>query len=181
MKKILIRAGKDPFKSIDPITVLDKNILGTNSGNLIYAQAMYKILNTRNTDISTIYKHDESQAEMINEEYDCFVIPLANAFRVSFEKQLNNITALIKKLKIPVIITGVGAQSTIDYNFDKLKPLHKSTSRFVKAVLDKSATIGVRGVFTYEYLNKLTTRNGSIVPFGVIISTPGHVGCMIFF
>ena len=125
MKKILLRCGKDPFKIISPMETLQKNILGTNSGNLIYAHAMYKILDTNDSQITPIYKHNKKQADMINDNYDFFVIPLANAFRKSFETQLNNLTELIKNLKIPVIIPGVGAQSNINYDFKSLKPLYK--------------------------------------------------------
>ena len=106
MNNILMRSGKDPYEIIDPFVVLNENILGTNSGNLIYAHAMHKIMGIKDVEITPIYRHSENQADMINEKYDYFIIPLANAFRVTFQNHIITLTKLIKKLKIPVIITG---------------------------------------------------------------------------
>ena len=49
---------------------------------------------------------DPGDAERINERYDAYVIPLANAFRPSYEPTLVRLTQLIRRLRIPVVILG---------------------------------------------------------------------------
>jgi archaellum component FlaC len=164
MKNILIRAGKDPFTVVDYATCLAKNTLGTNSGNLVFAQATQKHLKTENVTLTTSgYSADPNLADEINEKYDAFVIPLANAFRVSFANHLKKFTKLIEKLKIPTVVVGVGAQSDLDYSFEPMAPLDEDVTAFVKAVLDHSATIGVRGEFTHDYLNRLGFKDVDII------------------
>ena len=45
-KRILMRLGKTPFELADPYRTLDRNLLGTNSGNLIYGAAAHKLFST---------------------------------------------------------------------------------------------------------------------------------------
>ncbi|MGA1831519.1 polysaccharide pyruvyl transferase family protein [Rhizobium wenxiniae] len=156
MTKILMRAGKSPFEVIDPLVTLDQNLIANNSGNLLFAQSVFKSLSKANTEIDvTRYKADPASADEINEKYDAFVLPFANAFRGSFEKQLRAHTDLIKKLKIPCVVVGIGAQTDMDFSQLKGSPIDAAAKEFAAAVLDKSAIIGVRGEYTREYLNNL--------------------------
>lgn len=156
MTKILMRAGKSPFEVIDPLATLDQNLIANNSGNLLFAQSVFKSLSTSDTQIDvTRYKADPASADAINEKYDAFVLPFANAFRGSFEKQLRSHTELIKKLKIPCVVVGVGAQTDLEFSQLKGSPVDQAVKEFAAAVLEKSAVIGVRGEYTREYLNKL--------------------------
>ena len=75
------------------------------------------------------------------------MVPLANAFRPSFQASLDRLSTLIEQLTTPEW-PGVGAQVGTDYNTDELRPLESSVRRFVTAVLDRSASIGVRGELT---------------------------------
>lgn len=156
MTKILMRAGKSPFEVIDPIATIDRNLIANNSGNLLFAQSVYKSLSVPGTEIDvTRYKVDSARADEINEKYDVFVLPFANAFRGSFEKQLRAHTALIKKLKIPCVVVGIGAQTDLNFSMLKGSPVDEAVKEFAAAILDKSSVIGVRGEFTREYLGKL--------------------------
>lgn len=156
MKRILIRSGKSPFDVVSPEKVIQHNIIGTNAGNLIFSDAVHKMLYTEGAEItSNRFVVDPSAADRINEEYDVFVVPLANAFRPSFERHLRTLTELIERLTIPVVVFGVGAQSGLDYNPERLAPLERTVKRFAAAVLDRSPSIGVRGEFTESYLNSL--------------------------
>ncbi|WP_234389132.1 polysaccharide pyruvyl transferase family protein [Streptomyces sp. AS58] len=95
------------------------------------------------------------RAAEINEQYDVFVVPLANAFRPQFQASLDRLSTLIEQLTIPVVVFGVGAQTTDDYATDRLGPLADSVKRFASAVLERSASIGVRGELTARYLTGL--------------------------
>ncbi|MGI5454772.1 polysaccharide pyruvyl transferase family protein [Streptomyces sp. CA-249302] len=159
-QRILLRSGKSPFDAVPVEEALDQDVIATNSGNLIFSDAAHKLLETPGTEVvSNGIRTDVSAAGRINEEYDAFVIPLANAFRPSFEPQLKRLTRLIGKLRIPVVVMGVGAQAGLNYDPARLKPMEQSVREFVSAVLDRSASIGVRGEFTEKYLRDLGFRD----------------------
>ncbi|MFF7897326.1 polysaccharide pyruvyl transferase family protein [Streptomyces sp. NPDC088817] len=164
MKRILLRSGKSPYDVFTVEEALHRDVIATNSGNLIFSDAAHKILETPDTEVvSNGMRTVVSAADRINEEYDVFVVPLANAFRPSFETSLKRLTKLINKLKIPVVVLGVGAQSSLDYNSSRLKPMESSVRGFVSAVLDRSASIGVRGEFTGQYLKDLGFRDVEVI------------------
>lgn len=166
-KRILIRGGKDPFHAFSHEKVLNKNILGTNSGNLIFAESVWKTLLTEGTTItSNGYSANASLADEINEKYDYFVLPFANAFRSSFIKNLNKFTDLIEKLRIPVIVIGIGAQDSLSLDGSKMSPFSEDVKRFVKAVLNKSSSLGVRGEYTYNYLRSLGFSDSEVDVIG---------------
>ncbi len=156
MKRILLRSAKNPFEVVSPRLVYERNLIGDNSGNLVFMQAAHKILATRGTEIDHGgFSVAPRLAGMVNERYDAYVMPLANAFRPSYEEKLKRMTRFIEGLTIPVVILGVGAQSNAKFKFDELKPMEASVRRFVSAILDRSPSIGVRGEMTASYLRGL--------------------------
>ena len=164
MKRILLRSRKDPFRIVHAGAAIEENIFGNNVGNLIFSQASHKTLETSGTEVvANGFRAEASEAARINDEYDAFVIPLANAFRTSFVPHLNKLSALIEKLTIPVVVVGVGAQSDLDYGMDRMEALNKPVQRFVSAVLDRSASIGVRGEFTEKYLRGLGFNDVEVI------------------
>ncbi|MFD6417806.1 polysaccharide pyruvyl transferase family protein [Streptomyces sp. NPDC060194] len=158
MKRILIRSGKSPFRVTSHEEFIHQDLFGTNSGNLLFSDAAHKILLTPNTEVTSNGIRTDMSAErarQINEEYDVFVVPLANAFRPQFQASLDRLSTLIEQLTIPVVVLGVGAQVGEDYDTEVLRPMEESVRRFVRAVLSRSATIGVRGELTASYLRGL--------------------------
>jgi len=121
---------------------------------MLFAFSVYKSLSHPNNTITCNAYRIPKNADEINEEFDAFVIPLANAFRPSFLRQLNALTDLIRKLRIPCIVVGVGAQHSLDGK--ATNPIvDDAVKKFAYAVLDKSHSIGVRGDHTREYLHRL--------------------------
>ncbi|MDK0523628.1 polysaccharide pyruvyl transferase family protein [Streptomyces sp. ML-6] len=164
VKRILLRSGKSPYDVVPVERALHEDVFATNSGNLIFSDAAHKILRTpRSEVVSNGIATRVADAGRINEEYDVFVVPLANAFRPSFERQLERLTQLISKLKIPVVVPGVGAQTGVNYSADRLKPMQPTVYAFVSAVLDHSASIGVRGEFTERYLRDMGFRDVDVI------------------
>lgn len=158
MKRILIRSGKSPFHKATAEQVIHQDLIGTNTGNLLFSDAAHKALLTDDTEVtSNGIKTDISakKAAEVNERYDVFVVPLANAFRPSFEVSLNRLSTLIEQLTIPVVVLGVGAQTGADYSTERLAPIADSVKRFMRAVLARSASVGVRGELTKKYLGEL--------------------------
>jgi hypothetical protein len=156
MARILLRAHKDPFRVLPPNVVFKKNLIGDNVGNLLFSSASYKLLQTAGTEVEVgSMKGGKAEAERINATADHVVIPLANAFRHSYADSLDRMSETIEALKVPVTVLGVGAQLRLDGKVDRLDAVKDHVVRFVRAVLDKSPSIGVRGEFTETYLKGL--------------------------
>lgn len=164
VKRILLRSGKDPFDVVSVEESIERDVLGTNAGNLIFSNAAHKILSTPDTRVDSnglvVYR---GLVERINSEYDAFVVPLANAFRPSFAPALQRLTRVIRQVKVPVVVLGVGAQANAEGDLAALGPLEDSVRDFVSAVLDHGPTIGVRGEFTADYLTGLGFRDVEVI------------------
>lgn len=151
-----MRAGVLPYEEVTPEDCLTKNILGGNSGNLLYQYSMIKTLSTENTEvIPSRYQIDLNLVDWLNEECSAFVIPLADAFRNDFRKEMRELTELVKRLKIPCIIAGVGVRAAYEPDFTQSLLFDEDVKNLVNAVLEKSPIIGLRGELTGEYLKKL--------------------------
>ncbi|SCE71217.1 Polysaccharide pyruvyl transferase [Micromonospora coriariae] len=155
-QRILMRAKKGPFDVYSPEEAFEGNWIGENNGNLVFSHAAHKILRTSTAEItSTGFKIDLRDVDRINEQYDVYVIPLANAFRRSYAHRLEAMTKFIERLKIPVVVLGVGVQTNVAGDREYLRPIDEVVSRFVRAVLNRSHSIGVRGEITEGYLRTL--------------------------
>ncbi len=164
MKQLLLRARKDAFEVVSPEDSLIRNTIADNSGNLIFSVAAQRILTTADATVTADrFVIDPGAADRINERYDAYVIPLANAFRPSYEPILHRLTDLIRRLRIPVVILGVGAQADVRYRTERLRPIEPAVRAFVGAVLDRSPSIGVRGELTLDYLAGLGFRDVEVV------------------
>lgn len=172
MSRILIRAGKDPFTAVAPETTLTQDVFNSNSGNFLFQHSVWKALDVAPHDLvanSTLSERraaSRKDAARISEEFDHFVIPMANSFRADFADKLQNLTELIEQLTIPATVVGIGAQAPADRSFAALADVDDVTRRFVAAVLDRSASIGVRGEFTRDYLIHLGFPETSIDVIG---------------
>lgn len=165
--KILMRSGKSPFQAISYEDVLHDNVLGTNSGNLIFFEAAWRLLSVKGCSIDSAgYVLTAKDAPCINNQYDHLVLPFANAFRVSFQEKLDQYSELIESINIPVTVLGVGAQTDTSYSGTNLAAIEGSVRRFVRAVLKKSPAIGVRGEYTYDYLRGLGFSDADVKIIG---------------
>ncbi|MEG7355185.1 polysaccharide pyruvyl transferase family protein [Bacillus vallismortis] len=161
MKNILIRAGISPFDTFDPAEMIVRNSIGGNVGNLVYAYSVFRTLMTEGTTITPdYYRINAADAEQINEKYDMYIIPLADAFREDFVPSLRKYTQLIKKLTIPVVVIGVGLRAPFEPKLNEGFPFDEDVKAFVSAVLERSNMIGVRGEITAKYLSRLGFREG---------------------
>lgn len=173
--RILFRAGRAPFEPVEPLDCFKRNLIANNTGNLLFAQSVFRAIYNENTRIDCTYKVP-SDADRINAEYDAYVIPLANAFRPSFMGYLEKLTSLIEKLTIPCVVVGVGAQTDLGLSMLQGKSaVDAVVSRFVSAVLDRSASIGVRGEITREYLEKLGFKDVETIGCPSMYMTGGEL------
>ncbi|MBC9954302.1 polysaccharide pyruvyl transferase family protein [Leucobacter sp. cx-42] len=176
MSRILMRSGKSPLIPLTPeasLAAARYASFGTNSGNLLFSNSVARAISVPGTEvISDSFRSERAPdyaalAARINNEFDGFVIPLANAFRRDFVPFMNRLTDLISRLTIPVTVVGVGAQLTVDGDhFANSGDVDEATKRFVGTVLDRSATVGVRGELTLEYLKSLGFNDGKVDVIG---------------
>ncbi|WP_435853867.1 polysaccharide pyruvyl transferase family protein [Streptomyces misionensis] len=163
-KRILLRSGKNPYDVLSVEEALHRDVIATNSGNLVFQEAAHKILEVPGTEVvSGGVRTDLAAAARVNEEYDAFVVPLANAFRPSFEAALTRLTRFISRLRIPVVVLGVGAQTGVGYDPARLKRMEPAVRDFCAAVLERSASIGVRGEFTERYLKDMGFNDVEVI------------------
>lgn len=158
MRKILMRSSMNPLKAVSTAEAVTRDVMNGNTGNMLFAHAITRTLLCEDTQIdvtSTGRNFSRSEVDRINEEYSCFVIPLANAFRPKFEDELDAISRLVRQLHIPCVVIGVGVQAKVGETVDKEFEFDRSAVKFIKAVLEKSSCIGVRGEVTAEYMKKL--------------------------
>lgn len=156
MKNILFRSKTTPFDIYDPFTFIEYDKCSSNLGNLLYQHSVYKHLSTENQNIVINNNSvNTKKVDFINQNYDHFVIPLANAFRPSYAKSLDKLTNFLKGIKIPITVVGIGAQTDHTGNFDNLKSIDNNVREFLSVVLDKGESIGVRGQLTKQYIESL--------------------------
>lgn len=158
MKKILIRAHMSPFDNWNAEQVLKHDRVGTNAGNMIFTNSLMRTLMTEDVQIDTFNTRRDltpENLERINSEYSCVVLPFANAFRTTFQRELQSITKFVKQLKIPCVVAGIGVSASFANPLKEKNSFDDAAKDFLKVILDKSALIGTRGEVTGEYLKKL--------------------------
>jgi len=148
------------MKELNADTILVENYIGSNSGNLMFLTSIARALMTDDdvqidSRFGSLFAPDDSLIDMINAEYDYFIMPLANAFRSNYRDKLRSLARLVSKLKIPCVVTSVGIQAPSGSNMKAGFPFDADARSFVGAVLDKSAMLGVRGEHTADYLKHL--------------------------
>ena len=157
--KILIRAGLSPLEYYNVRDICRNNRLGNNVGNLLYAYSLFRhLMVDEKTEIIPDYYRPENnlvkddEVDRINQEIDYYIIPMADAFRKDFEKHLRNLTVFIRKLHIPAVLVGVGATTRLEGEGRSAVASEEAVTDFLKAVLEHSACLGLRGEYTLHFL-----------------------------
>ncbi|MBB2891341.1 hypothetical protein [Flexivirga oryzae] len=97
--KILMRGGMLPQDNYGALDLLESDRFGSNIGNLIYQFSVVRTLLTDDVEFHVDnYATNPARAAEINEKYDLYVVPLADAFRDDFVTNLTNYAKLIEQL-----------------------------------------------------------------------------------
>lgn len=163
--RYLIRGGKTPYVKLPTGDYLSKNLMGSNSGNFMYLHGIVRTLMTDSSVEfqSTQYKYNYSEDELkkMNQRLDGFIIPLADAFRDNFITELKGLTRLVRALKCPSYVIGVGVSASAEEKFaEGCFGFEEEAKDFCDAVLEKSGQIGVRGAETGRFLELLGYKEG---------------------
>ena len=137
-----------------------------NNGNLLFKNAVAKTLyieknmieylhfyNQSCPNVANAYSHNNIDA--INERFDALILSEADLFNRSYKERFPYFTAALRKIKIPVIMIGVGMASSLGKEILVSSSIDSDVKKFVAALLDHSASIGVRGHCTGQYLRRL--------------------------
>ncbi|WP_185696128.1 polysaccharide pyruvyl transferase family protein [Weissella viridescens] len=162
MKKYLIRSGLTPLDYKTPSDLIARDFIGTNSGNMLYAYGIFRNLVSPDVTIdSDEYVVSMNRVADINEQYDGYIIALADAIRPDFMPTLKALTKVIRALDIPVYLIGMGvradygvAGADLHFEYDDI------VRDFVAAILEKSSVVGLRGEITSQYLTNLGFKAG---------------------
>ncbi|MDR0644373.1 MAG: polysaccharide pyruvyl transferase family protein [Treponema sp.] len=132
--------GSQTITQFDEPSFLQNNVFYNNTGNLFFSNAVYKhlALNPDNQFSKT--------------DYDIRIMPFQNSLEPYAKTYLVDYTKSISESKARVIVVGIGGGGSPGGKMDfdtELKDVHKD---FCKAVLNHSASIGVRGEWTRDYL-----------------------------
>lgn len=166
-KRLLLRSSTSPFDAINAERAIKRNAIASNSGNLLFLHAAYRLLAVPGVtiDIDRMRTRPD-EADRISASYDAYVVPFANAFRPAYAPMLERWADLAERLRIPVTILGVGAQSTLDPSVRSMASIDGIVRRLVAAVLERAPSVGVRGEFTAEYLAHLGFRGDLVEVIG---------------
>ncbi len=161
--RILMRAQLQHDKVFSPHDVLLKNLMGGNIGNWLYQYSLFRALMVDENTVIDIFNPTKEKVtdefiERVNSEYDVFLLPLANAFKISFIEEMKALTKLLCGLTIPCVVPGIGIQAKTGVDFLQKFPYIEESKDFIKAILEKSTIIGVRGEATGEFFKHLGFR-----------------------
>lgn len=160
MTRILIRSPHSPFISSRHERAILRNEINSNTGNLLFPYSISRALMVPGTEIDFVRscpkvgRHGRD-AKRADEKYDCFVIPLANAFRSSFVPEMERIADFIEHVEMPCVVVGVGLQAKASSDGSKDRSFDQAVRHFMSVVLEKSDCVGVRGATTGAYLERL--------------------------
>ena len=142
MTSILLRAPKSPFVPATVERTLSENLIGNNSGNLVFIGAAWKLLATREAEITAAGMGGyPARAAEFSERHDVYVAPLADAFRLGLGGEPRALDVLHRAADDPRRDPRRRRhRESVNFSPDQLKPIEPIVKRFVRAVLDHGPT-----------------------------------------
>ena len=191
--RYLVNGVSDPRRATTLWNAIPVERFERNPGDMAYC---FAVMNTVATDSRVDFrmtgyywrKEGFSNPEIaeINETCKAFICPLADMFSDNWAWYVRVLSDLVERLRIPCIVPCVGARSIPDGVRPTEVPWADDVRRFVGAVLDKSALLGVRGETTARFLEGLgfvRDRHFEVLgcptlyTFGESLSEPALRGC----
>lgn len=116
---------------------------GENIGNMAFVYAM----STQIPGKKEYYSNTRKSIERIKDENDVLIFPAAN--NINQTGDMGWLAKLIEGTDLPIAIVGLGVQASIaEPKFD----VPAGTKRLFDVVRDRKIKIGVRGIFTQEFV-----------------------------
>lgn len=128
-----------------------------NIGDAFVFDSSLKLLQFDELETLNIRDSSTSEIDYYNSEFDyCF---LRGSNYIHSEMDWENAVPVLEKLKIPVIALGIGAQAPAQGPL----VISETTERVLRLISDRCNSIGIRGAYTAEVLEKLGITNFRIV------------------
>lgn len=129
------------------------DMCGHNVGNLAFWGAVSSYV----ADDKVFFGWNFDPAE-VNEKVDVLVFPAANQLNPRFD--LGSFSERFEKVKVPLVIVGLGAQAEA---YGRPVELKDGTARWLKVVAERTKTIGSRGVFSAEVMSNYGVKNVEVI------------------
>lgn len=144
--------------------------LGGNTGNLAFVHGARKSLGTRPTRVGWGW-----EATRVRDRADVLVVTCAN--QIGAHTDLGVWADAIQRFDLPVVLLGLGAQTT---NYEADVEIPEGTQRFLREVAARrpgtGSNIAVRGVFTQEVLASIGIEAEPIGCPSLFISSDPSLG-----
>jgi polysaccharide pyruvyl transferase WcaK-like protein len=128
-----------------------------NIGDAFVYDSSLKLINFDNLGVLPIANPDLDKIDRLNEEYDYVFLRGSNY--VHKDMNWSRAIEVLKRLRIPVIAWGIGAQAPVKGKLE----LSEETKTVLRMMADSTASIGVRGAYSAQVLWDIGIRNIRIV------------------
>ncbi len=124
--------------------------LGLNTGNMVFTESLVRVLR------GASWSSFELREEDLHGK-DAIVLAAANW--INSYDDMGWLADRLEKTNLPIVMVGVGAQSTSAMELPVLRP---GTLRLLSLVRDRSTSIASRGAFTCDVLNRYGIKTGIV-------------------
>lgn len=128
-----------------------------NIGDAFVFDSSLKLLNFDQLDVLPIEQVDATAIDLANAEYDYVFLRGSNY--VHSEMEWGQAPDVLRRLKIPVIAFGIGAQAPVSGKLE----LSQDTKTVLRLIADSTASVGVRGAYSADVLAGLGIKNVRII------------------
>jgi hypothetical protein len=128
-----------------------------NIGDAFVFDSSLKLLNFEKLSVLQIANPDLALIDRLNEEYDYVFLRGSNY--VHQHMKWSQTVEVLKRLKIPVIAFGIGAQAPVEGKLE----LSEESKTVLRMMADSTTSMGVRGVYSAQVLWDLGIRNVRII------------------
>jgi polysaccharide pyruvyl transferase WcaK-like protein len=128
-----------------------------NIGDAFVFDSSLKLLNFERLDVLPIEQVDAAAIDRANAEYDYVFLRGSNY--VHSEMEWGQAPEVLRRLKIPVIAFGIGAQAPVSGKLE----LSQDTKAVLRLIADSTASVGVRGAYSADVLAGLGIKNVRII------------------
>ena len=128
-----------------------------NIGDAFVFDSSLKLLNFDHLDALEIANPNYADIDRINAEYDYVFLRGSNY--IHQDMNWENATEVLKRLKIPVVAWGIGAQAPVKGKLE----LSEQSKLMLRLMADSTTSVGVRGAYSAQVLWDLGIKNVRIV------------------
>lgn len=163
MARILVMSPSGEVYGHDNVRWYDHGNLAShiehyhNIGDAFVFDSSLKLLNFEALDVLPIARFDPAEIDRLNAEYDYVFLRGSNY--VHSQMEWEQAPEVLRRLKIPVIAFGIGAQAPVSGKLE----LSEQTKTVLKLMADSTASLGVRGSYSAEILNEIGIKNVRII------------------